>query len=1005
VRGLDWQTLQLPLAAGMNQKSDKRALQAPELARCVDVQFDELGGLQPRYPFSSLGSDILGGGSLTDPRRVVANGDELLVFTKDALYSRLSAGASWVRRGTHLAVAVDEQPVFIDTGDQIECDRAELGGIILYAWSTSDGVYVGARDKATGMTLLAPYQISAGASRPRLVALSTRILMFYRDPAIALTVVSIDPTDITSTTLVSPTGIVVTDPPFDAYFDAVRIPNEDAAVVVYRREAPWTSYGVATVAANLAITSVTKARFCDGPIAVSCAPAGDYIQVVRTSGTDIVGDLLLRSTLADVFTAQAIGTAPGSCYQVAAAHRSTTDASQHRCYVFWTAGNSDLPASTAGAVKVNWIDTGNALGTQAKLVHAASVASRAFERDGHVFVNVVFTGVSEVTTSYSNFQLDKAALQNTYFLYRDDAFLVAKQAPNRAGGRPSRAHLPGVAVDPDDDTTYRWCGTERRIVPLGNGKAYADRGPRDIALAFDSDDARRCVRMGETLYIACGEGLLQYDGVELTEVGFHHTPYAFTLNTVTGSQENGVYFYKATARWQNAKGDVDTSSTAAAGGIEVTAAPKGTQLEDLTQVYITHKTRPAIEVWRTIKNPTTDAPYYRATDNDPSVASGSNRYLVNDSSGTQVDFTDELVDSDARELGEEAPVDELENLPPPAAKYVAASNTRIFLAGVAGEPHRVWYSKQRNEGEVAAFHDALVVDIPPDGGEITGVGFIGETPVVFRESATYTLLNDGFGNTGSGQNYVARKVPGELGAVNHASIAEIDRGLVFKSAKGWQLLNRGFSIDYIGGQVADYDSETPLAANVMKGQFQLRILTSSRMLLLDTLGGQWGEWSISDGRDACLWNAVHVYLSSTGPKQQQSTYATADYGLDVETAWIKVADLQGFGKVRWFAVLGEYISAHKLRVRVARDYWKDGDGVYFDDKTWTPSPAVAGGPLEVRHGPSIKSVVAIKIRLTAVSTVNNITPPAGGALKLTGLALEIGFKRGINRLLPAAQKQ
>ena len=47
---LDWQEVHIPLAAGLDTKQDPRALEAPALAVCRNVQFDETGGLQLRKP-------------------------------------------------------------------------------------------------------------------------------------------------------------------------------------------------------------------------------------------------------------------------------------------------------------------------------------------------------------------------------------------------------------------------------------------------------------------------------------------------------------------------------------------------------------------------------------------------------------------------------------------------------------------------------------------------------------------------------------------------------------------------------------------------------------------------------------------------------------------------------------------------------------------------------------------------------------------------------------------
>ncbi len=1010
----------MPFTAGLNQKSDPRALQPPDLSIAVDVEAAEIGGLQTRYPFAAMGTDILGGGTISDPRRIVQNGDELLLFTKSSLYSWNSQISKWVSKGTHLAIKVSEEPVFVATGDQTDCDRAELSGTVVYAWTDAGKVYVAARDKTTGSIHLAPTAISGGdtRSRPKLVALSTKILLFMTNVTQAdLEVLAIDPATVGTSIAATPTVIGNAVSTHNVYYDACRIIGADSAAVV-RRDNPTTTYTVMKITAALAETSVAKARTADGPVAISSSPDGTHLQIVRGNGTNVQGDLVLVSTLADVYTAQAVGTVGVTINQIAVAHRSVTDSGVYRAYVFWTDGESESPnAGTSYLVKVNWVSTGNTLGSETTLVRALGVASRAFDHEGRVFVNLVFAGTSTAVTDVAYGQT--ATLQNTYFLYRDDGGApFAKASVFVAGGFiPSTGHLPTVALT-SGTTTYSWCGTERRIIPLGgNHRGYSDRGPRDISYTFDSDEARRCVRLGQTLYIAGGE-ILQYDGVRLTEVGFHYFPYFFSAveDLVAGSLANGTYFYKVTPRWDNARGEIDRGTTATHAGVTIGSGPGGVTMSEIGPIHVTHKAfsstddvRIVIEIWRTLANPGDDAPYYLVTSKDPTDTTGDNCFVFNSTSlGQLADFSDYLVDDDAREREtshENGGV--LENLSPPAATIIAATDTRLFLAGVAGDPDRVWYSKLRNAGEVAAFHDALTAQVPAVGGDITALAFLQETLAVFRETAVYVLPGDGFDNAGGGQNYgPARQISGDIGAVSHEAVAVTDKGLVFKSNKGWYLLNKGWSLEYIGGGVSDYDDEEPLAIDVLEAQHQVRILTSERMLVLDTLNSQptgpvWYEWSVDDGIHACMWQGAHAYLTTTGPKTQLTTYTGVDYGWDVETAWIKLTDLQGMKRVRWLEILGEHRSSFQLRIRLARDYWSDGVDTYFDDETWTSTPAVVGGPMQMRFSPSIQQVQAIKVRLTATLDGGE---PTGEAAKLTGLSFELGFKRGLFRQLPATQK-
>lgn len=1015
MEGLNWQTVQLPLAAGLDQQADDRALQLPSLLIAKDVHFDEGGGVQTRHPFAALGSNIFGGGTISGARRLVDYGDERVMFTEDALYTWSAGQSKWVSRGTHLAIAVDEAPVFTTTGDQRTCDRASLSGTVVYAFVDADGLWVAAADASNGSTLMAPTLANSVGTRPRLVALSTRILLFWVDTAANdLECIAIDPASPATAVAGAATTVLAAS---GSYYDVVKIPSANTAIGGCRR-AVTTSYELFTVTAGLTVANSTKARTCDGPIAVSCEPTGTSVQVVRANGTAIQGDLIDIAGLADAATGQALGTATGTpINQIAAAHRSTTDGGFYRCYLFYSSQEST--GTTGFDAEVNYVDTNGTIGTESRLVYRLGVASRAFDYDGHVYVWMAFGGESQSAGMGEPLGI-RAQLQNTYFLYRDDGTgPYARCVWQRGGGfSPVTGYLPGVQLA-SGSTGFAWCGTERRVVPLSDEPSptakrsgYADRGPVDVTFTFDDDRARRCVQLGRTLYVT-GSLVLQYDGEGLTECGFLVYPWYFgAVQSGAGAIPDGTYSYKSTLGWENARSERERSTTATGETITVSGGPGKVDFA-IAPLHVTLKqgTRrpPAIEIWRTEANPPTDAPFYLDTSNDPGVTSGDNRYIPNAPSSAFASDGLDNYDDDTLSSKETNPENGgiLENLAPPPATIIAAHGSRLFLGGVAGEPRRVWYSKLRSEGEVAAFHDTLTVGLPPDGGDMVALGFLDGVLVAFCESAIYMLPGDGFDNVGQGSNYgPARAVSYDVGCRDHDSVATTPMGLVFHSAKGKYLLNRGFSLTYIGGPVSDYDSETVLACHVDEKRHHVRWLTASRMLVWDYKAdaqdgqGQWAEWTVADGVHAAVMDGTYYYLTSTGPKSLSTSYTSLTYGLDVETAWIKPADLQGFVRVRHMTLLGEYRSAHKLRVRVYYDY----NATAVDDKTWTPSPTTVGGPLQVRIFPSRQKAQAIKLRITAVDATNTANPPSGEALKLTGLALELGMKRGTYRRLPAAQR-
>lgn len=1005
MEGLDWQTIQLPFAAGLNTKAHEHALEAPSLVTCKNVEFDEVGGLRLRKPFEALGTDIYPAGALTNVRKFARLGDELLCFTDTALYAWNDQLQKWVSKGTHLAVKTEEATRFGNTYDQVFADRAELDGLVVYTWlevqsSTSSLCYLAAIDRV-GNTVIAPTSFGVSRVRPRVVALDTKILVMWVETGNGLYATTIDPAAPAFTTA----GANLLSSNQQAY-DVVRDPAADQAVAVIRNAA-GTSYTVIKVTAALAASSSTKVRTADGIVALSCSPSGnDRVQILRTSGNNVVGDLLVVSTLADVFTGTAIGGATTTINQLTGAHRSTADGGFYRCYVFWSAGETSSGASSFLS-ESNWIDTNNAVGAEATFLRNQGIASRAFNHDGRIFVWTVFAGESSGLTGTT--LGIRGQMQNAYFLHRDDGEWVAKAAWSNAGGFTyTSGHLPGVVARQFETKKYAWCGVERQVITIGGSdrSSYGARAPREILFEFDSNDARRTVQLGRTLYVT-GSIVQQYDGESLVEVGFAQYPWALAVGA-SGAGVNalpdGKYSYKATLRWDNAKGETERSTTAT--GVQITVTNPTTIQQWSEQAFHVTKKKGsrrvcAVELWRTKVNPGVGFPFYLATSKDPAtVGSGSaNQYVPNSPGGTGVGVGDNMLDA-TLELQEQNPENSgtLPRLAPPSATIIAANDTRLFLAGIPGEPYRIWYSLRRGDNEIPAFHPACTVSLPSHTGPITALAFLNETLVAFTSNAIYVLEGDGFDNLGGGSNYgPPRLISSDTGAWKRSDIAVVALtpvGLVFKARKGFYRLGRGWELEYIGAPVEAFNDDDLVAITVHEYQHQIRFLTDGRMLVWDHLVNQWSEWDQANGRDLLVLDGIAMLLD-TAPKQQTSDFTLVTYSMDIETSWIKLNGLQGFGKLRWFEVLGEWKADHQQRIRVARDY----QSAYFDDKTIS----VTTNPTQVRHGPSQKRVEAVKVRITILNTLGGT--PAYDAVTLTGLSLEVGIKRGLYRRLPASQKQ
>lgn len=994
---LQKQTVEVPLIGGLNTKTDPRALDIPFLSECKNAVFDEHGGIQKRFGYTAKATDILDSTTISSARKIVSYGDELLLFTATQLYSWSAASSKWVARGEHLAAHVTERDMFVRPTEQYDCDMAVLGGIAFYVWTdagSSTVAYIAAADETTGAVVLSPTSLGAGTSRPRLVALGSYVMLFYVVAGV-VQAKRLSPTSIATTLAVAATALTSSSAATYGY-DVKKVDSTNAVVVSVAAAATYIVYKIAD---SMSFSSSAKARSTTGPVAIAYESGDGVLCVARVdSGNVVRGDIITYSSLADATVNVSLVTSIGTMGHLSCEYSDDGSFSV-------VVSDDESTDETGFETRLNSIDSAGTPGTESVIAKRMALASHVFEHNNETFAWLVFAGDSRVSAMTGN---TKTQLQNTYYLYRISGTsgptekLVAKAATQVAGGFvASVGHLPGVQNT--SGNIFSHCGTARRSITLGASQTdYADRGPRRVVVEFDSNKARRTAQIGDTLYISGGH-VQQYDGRAIVEVGFHTYPWYFTMVVAaTGALSAGDYAYKNTLRWDNAKGEQDRSTTATVG---VTTTALNDQVTmDYANVVTTKKSNVAVEVWRTLVNPLDDSPFYLTTTKDPSDRAGDNHYNENDvtayyDGGAWVDAMSDADLANKETSPENGGV--LEPIAPPPASIIVATDERLFLAGISHAENQVMYSKYRGAAEVAAFNDALKVDLPADGGPITALALLAGTIIAFKESAIYALSGSGFDNIGGGANYVPQKLPCDVGAVSQESVAATPDGVVFKSSKGWYMLDRAFTCRYIGAPVADYDTDTVLAAHTLETVHQIRIMTSARVLMFDYLVGQWSEWEIV-GLSATIHLGVYQYLGSnaTTVYGENATWTgPAAYSLQVATPWIKLEGFQGFGRLYKAMLLGEYRASHRTRVQVAYNYLD----TYVDDKKWTVSPTTVGGPLQVRHAPSRQRCEAIKIRISDLLTGAD-TPSTSESLKLTALSFLFGVKRGKMKL-PSAQRQ
>jgi hypothetical protein len=176
-------------------------------------------------------------------------------------------------------------------------------------------------------------------------------------------------------------------------------------------------------------------------------------------------------------------------------------------------------------------------------------------------------------------------------------------------------------------------------------------------------------------------------------------------------------------------------------------------------------------------------------------------------------------------------------------------------------------------------------------------------------------------------------ITSDVGCISADSIGYTPVGIIFQSQKGIYLLGRDQSVTYVGASVEAYNEQSITACTLIEDKTQIRLLTDSgQTLLSDYLFEQWSTFTNHEGQDALLVGGLYHYLRNDGQVWRETPGSYRDNNTQVrraeETAWLKLAGhAQGWQRLWFMEIIGEYISAHTLRVSIGFDYEEGWTGV------------------------------------------------------------------------------
>lgn len=974
---LSKQLFPLQFGQGIDTKTDAKLVVPGKLLELENGVFTKLGSIRKRNGFTRLTSDVVGGDAVTRADGLAVFRDELLMFgDAGRVYSRSEALDGWVNRGAIVSVDLTTDPVVRNTYQQTLPDSATSGGVTLTAWNDSrGGVRYSVRDDATGTLFVSDSEVTSTGTGVFVVVWQSEFAIFYvnannifyrRVPVSAPTTIGVEVNPISTLNPSAATFAVL------AGSSNLFVFANDPSVGLARWiiDSSWVVSSRATVSATSASTGLGAWLATNGTdVYVASGSAGLLeLAVLSASGSVLAGPTAVSAPpAADYVTGVALDSSQGVIFLDVGASFGTYS-------LRYDVSGSTLSGRTATAI---------GLGLRP--------FATAFVRNGAALCPVSWD----------------STLQSCCLVVDESGSVIAKTAAGLGGGH--RTNTLATTTETSDGV-FEFAGETITRVETDAGTFFGRTGVERVTVDFTSTYRYASAELGNNLLISGGI-LHAYDGRTICEAGFHFFPEGLTGTAAGsgGSIDAGAHQYRCVYEWTDAQGQIHRSAPSAA--YQVTTAANDSVTLTLPTLRITAKDAVRIVVYRTVASGST---FYRIS----SLTSPT----LNSKTASSVSYTDTASDASI-ETNDILYTDgtanqELENIAPGACSLITTHRGRAFIK--TGK-NRVSYSKIAYDGEPPAFNDGLYLLPDGRGGDITALAGMDDKLVIFKERAIFVVGGDGPTNTGAGDYAEPVLVTSDVGCDEPRSVVLTNAGLMFHSPKGIYLLDRSLSVTYVGAPVELFNGLTITSAQLVPSNNQVRFTTSGTVtldnsetrtnvvLVYDYLMNQWSTFTNIAAVDAAVWQGSYVWVTSQARTYQEAEGTYTDDGEFIQlrfvTAWISLAQLNGFQRIYRLLFLGDYKSDHDLRVRLGYDFTPEytfdqtvtvsGPGTWGSDATWG-SGTVWGGawPSEWwRISPARQKCSSIRI---CVEDVEGDTP--GEGIAVTGIGILAGVKNGTNKM-------
>lgn len=958
---------------GIDTKSNPQVSVGPVVLE--NAVFNQFKKIEPRNGYTSLGKNVLGGSTLTNPNFLSTFNDELLLFQNTTLYSYSETNDAWIDKGNVTNVKVSKSDIIKNTSQQTNADSNTNNGVSVYAWDDSrGGIRYSVVDENTGAFLINDVSLSSTGTHPKVIASGYYIFIYYiettnlKQARVDIGNPTVAPTIVTLANDISATYKFHDVTKFSAAMVGTYVNTGGNVKVYYATQNQEIGNGVNGYPVPVTLTQVATHAlsiysFRDVLIFIS-----GFDLVNGTSVTRVNTDLTIASatTLIDAST-----TITNSITMI--------EGSSSSVYVYYTV----TAASTINTyIKLSLVPLTGIPGALPIFAKSVGLAGKAFMVNSFIYVPTVFD----------------TTLQPTYFLIRGDRYVIARYSGLSAGGLQTNSMLSEYS---SLSTTNGFMAfLQKGPLLTETGKAFTQTGVVKFSFDFNSNAQFSSFQIGRNLHVAGGY-LQNYDGNSVTEHGFHVFPETTKATvTATAGVLNGTYSYVAVYEWTDAQGQIHRSAPST----PVTVSPVNFKVDiTVPTLRLTSKqgnrTNVVLAIYRT---KTLGTVFYRIT----SITAPT----YNDVTVDTITYSDNA--TDASISGNELLYTTggvVENIAPPACQFVKNFNNRILLGGLE-EPNQIWFSKFFSVGQGIGFSDQFVTQVDTEGGNLSSLGVLDDKVIIFKPTQIYFFSGDGPTDTGAQNNFTQpQRIATDSGCSNFYSIVVGPSGLYYFSQKGIYQLDRTMNVSYIGAPAERFNTNPISSAVLVASQNQVRFLTqTSGAVVHDYYMGQWTNFTPHNGKSSVMWKGVYTYITIDNRifKENKGSYLddAQSIKMRITTEWMSFAQVQGYMRVYKFNVLGEYRGPHRLVVKIGYDFEPAfaqqvnfnstdifGSNYYGQDTYYGQSTPFGGdtGVYQYRVNTRRQKIEAIRVSIEDV-----FSGTGNQGCTLTGLEFEVGVKTG-----------